>query len=502
MFTHSHPNSAVTSVPSANWVLIMPDHTMLELCRGGVESDGESTGITTDNTTATTTATTTITTPESAEDDSPFHHSSQVSSITFPKDARSKSSTSGVSVESSVDDEYHSNSENWNLQSLLQSILPQRLFSMSMNKSGGAGIQESSHEEEREEEEVIQTEPGREYDKRFTKYPFQPSLKKEQTVGYKEMVHSELKDTFASSVCVRGTNLTPEPIISPRKGNEGGHRRMATWHSETEFGSKPPVEGKRQARKEGGHGHIRHKLTAYVLTPRMHAILRVQPHPIKGLRDNLPSTGNLPNQLWSHERVFDVYVHPSSLPEVYFYSQRRRTTSTSFLVELAPIPQPNKYVPKSAESATSASDATDGDGHGVKSKRPEVGLPASLVVRLCFATKVVVDGSGMLAHISDPARVRVSEAEEEEEAEEGAESLLEVPVKVGHVMMSDLVRQQLEIKECSKIKMMHVMDKWKLSFVDKIKVVLQPLYYNKVRKWRTLLWVGYGEHEANREGGT
>ena len=46
--------------------------------------------------------------------------------------------------------------------------------------------------------------------------------------------------------------------------------------------------------------------------------------------------------------------------------------------------------------------------------------------------------------------------------------------------MSDLVRQQLEIKECSRVKILHVMDSWRISFVDGIKVVVQPINYEKV----------------------
>ena len=56
-------------------------------------------------------------------------------------------------------------------------------------------------------------------------------------------------------------------------------------------------------------------------------------------------------------------------------------------------------------------------------------------------------------------------------------SHVSVPVQV---LMSDLVRQQLEIKECSRVKILHVMDSWRISFVDGIKVVVQPINYEKV----------------------
>ena len=59
--------------------------------------------------------------------------------------------------------------------------------------------------------------------------------------------------------------------------------------------------------------------------------------------------------------------------------------------------------------------------------------------------------------------------------EEGGkeEPPVSVPVRVGQVPMSDLVRQQLEIKECSRVKILHVMDSWRISFVDGIKVAVQ-----------------------------
>ena len=99
-------------------------------------------------------------------------------------------------------------------------------------------------------------------------------------------------------------------------------------------------------------------------------------------------------------------------------------------------------------------------------------LPASLVVRLCFATTVVVKANGMSAHVLEPT--------EEHTDWEGKEECVVVGVKVGHVMMSDVVRRQLEIPECSRVKLLHVMDSWKMSFVDNIKVVIHPLNCSKV----------------------
>ena len=138
------------------------------------------------------------------------------------------------------------------------------------------------------------------------------------------MLNSELKDKFATSLCVRGSSLTPEPITSasPKKvkGHEPSHKRTPTWHDESQFRS--PTKTKKSDPK------TLRKLTPYVVTPRMHANLRVQPHPLKGLRHALKPDYKLLNKtplndLWSEKRVFDIFVHPSTLPEVYHYLKKK-----------------------------------------------------------------------------------------------------------------------------------------------------------------------------------
>lgn len=482
----------VSSVPSANWVMIMPDVTVMELARSGTDSDCDSVSATTVDT-----INTVPTSPDPTDDDTPFLNSTlHLPSNSFPKQARSKSSASATSAESSVDME-SSLSDNWNIHSLL--LKAQRLFSISglRDTMNQGSVQDTAGEIPEAiaegEDDIVRTEPSREHDSRFVEYPFhsQEGL----TMTHKDQLNSELKDRFATSLCVRGSNLTPEPITSasPQKTSvEPSHKRMATWHNESQFSTKSPIKNKRQVKQL-------QKLTPYVSTPRMRANLRVQPHPLKGLRLVLSSAQSEPSnksldRLWSQRRVFDVFVHPSTLPEVYHYMQKK-STSGSFLVEMAPIPQLNRYVPKTSETGSIKPDSTSADGNedgtaqGGVSSSPEGGLPASLVVRLCFATRVTVRGDEMLASVSETSYQQhqeemvvpgVSRGLSVAEEGERVEPRVSVSVRVGQVLMSDLARQQLEIRECSRVKILHVVDSWRMSFVDGIKVVLQPMNYNKV----------------------
>lgn len=484
------PVRVVNSIPSANWVMIMPDATTMELCRsGGVESDGDSTsgGATTD---------TILTPPDQPDEDTPFLASSMNSYLSAgfaPKESRSKSSASAASAESSVDTEA---TDNWNFSSMLTNAT-RRLLSISGLRESSGGIQETRETIEEGEDEVIRTEPGKHLrDSRFLQYPFQSE--EGLTMNNKELVNYELKDKFASSLCVRGSNLTPEPIIpaSPhhRGAAEPSHKRT----------SSVPISRQRVAgnpRATSGN-----RLVAYISTPRMHANLRVQPHPLKGLRPayTKPSSkdnNSHQNQLWPHQRVFDVFVHPSTLPEVYHYLQRK-SSGGAFLVEATPISQPNKYVAKNTESATKSESASlDGsnNGEGGVSHRQDTGLPPSLVVHLYFATQVTLQGDNMSASVITPPGERgtrsedpVPQAERRTGGEDPCMSMprgkrgtgsedphVTVPVRVGQVLMSDLVRRQLELKECARVKLLHVMDGWRMSFVDGIKVVIQPMNYER-----------------------
>jgi hypothetical protein len=462
--------------------MIMPDVTIMELVRGG-ESDCDSTSVATSDTMNT------VPTLDLTDEDAflQLSHNSQPqqssTGSSFPKDSRSKSSTSATSAGSSVDME-SSFGDNWNIQSLFTKA--QRLLSTYGLRGS---VQETSETEggiEEGEDDIIVTEPRPEHDTRFIEYPFHSQ--EGQTITHKDMLNTELKDKFATNLCVRGSNLTPEPITSgtPKKskGYEHSHKRTPTWYSEHQFRSKSPAKAQK-AKEQKAKSFT--KLTPYVSTPRMHANLRVQPHPLKGLRhSHTPSSSNL----WNEKRVFDIFVHPSTLPEVYHFMQKK-STSGSFLVELSPIAQLNKYVSRSAESESKA-DGSSADGSGGSrssslSQNQDGGLPSSLVVRLCFATHVVVRGDDMTTSLSETPQEEVPSGrggflvalEQGEEARK-EEPRVSVSVMVGQVLMSDLVRRQLGIKECSRVKVLHVVDSWRMSFVDGIKVVVQPINYEKV----------------------
>ena len=93
---------------------------------------------------------------------------------------------------------------------------------------------------------------------------------------------------------------------------------------------------------------------------------------------------------------------------------------------------------------------------------------------------MTVQGDDMTASLSETPREVVLSVGGGGEEGDKEEPHVSVPVRVGQVLMSDLVRQQLEIKECSRVKILHVMDSWRISFVDGIKVVVQPINYEKV----------------------
>ena len=431
---------------------------------GGTEPDCDSTSGATMET---------IPTPDPTDEDA-FLQLSQNSiqqTASFPKDSLSRSSASATSAGSSVDMESSIGTDNWNLQTLFTKA--QRLFSMYGGLRGGAGeAQERAVEEG--EDEIIMTEPGRD-DTRFIEYPFHSQ--EGVTMTYKEVLNSELKDKFATSLCVRGSSLTPEPITSASLKKVKGHKRTPTWHDESQLNhrSRSPAKTKKSDLK------TLRKLTPYVVTPRMHANLRVQPHPLKGLRHALMPDYKPLNKTPSEKRVFDIFVHPSTLPEVYHYL-KKKSTSGSFLVELSPIPQLNKYILKVEPGSKPDGAPSDGNnGNGTSPPRnSDTSLPASLVVRLCFATHVTVQGDDMTASLSETPREVVLSVGGGGEEGDKEEPLMSVPVRVGQVLMSDLVCQQLEIKECSRVKILHVMDSWRISFVDGIKVVVQPINYEKV----------------------
>ena len=93
------------------------------------------------------------------------------------------------------------------------------------------------------------------------------------------------------------------------------------------------------------------------------------------------------------------------------------------------------------------------------SEREQRGLPASLVVRLFFATKVYRRDDKMVALMS-----KESDLKEDE-----------IPIKIGHVLVSDLVRHQLGIAMCSGVILNQVKDEWRISYKQAPSLHVQPL---------------------------
>ena len=283
------------------------------------------------------------------------------------------------------------------------------------------------------------------------------------------------------------------------------HRRYNTWHSESDFRS----------------GRALRILPNYIGTLKMKAYLRVQPHSISQIGKR---TGTAPQCFWSHERVLDVFVHPSSIPEVFHYVQH--TPSASVLVELQPVELP--YIPKpkgpeeSSAPASKPSTVEEEDLPDLLSDMKEFGMIAdldpfsktperspkpaskpqdqsskpqdqssklqdqsskppersssktfcdSVIVRLCFATKLFCTDDGMKSEISGEKSEDISRPES-----------ADTPVKVGHVVMSDVIRQQLKIEECSLVQLFYVKDEWRANpGPTKSMVRLYPIGRKEVR---------------------
>ena len=260
------------------------------------------------------------------------------------------------------------------------------------------------------------------------------------------------------------------------------HRRIRTWHSETEFGS----------------GQGLRILPKYIGTPKMKAFLRVQPHSIHYNGTRLASAETL-LPLWNYERIFDVFVHPSSIPEVFHYVQHY--PNVSVLIELKPMESPYAQKPQSGAGDNTAQEPqprnkgaedppdilTDMREFGLiaksdqasklpdqSSRSPEWfsrlsdGFASSLVVRLCFATKIQCSDKGITSVISE---------EKSKDVNASMPKSLETPVAVGHIVMSHIVRQQLKIRECSLVQLLHVKDEWKAnpSYKKTTMLRLQPL---------------------------
>ena len=294
----------------------------------------------------------------------------------------------------------------------------------------------------------------------------------------------------------RTGSKTPEPTISSapstvskpasRSSGQQKHKKTKSWsHS-----SDP---------------NARLTLPKYVETPDMNAVLRVQPHSIGG-PDKFSmkgARGTTSGPQWDYSRIFDVYVHPSTLPEISNYyhfskhlgsflvqvkslntsskttalqssvanqnqNESRSTLPTSSSVDSDNISSPVSdtrmelsHIISTLAGLTSdvQSDASDASSSSARSAKPppNLALSDSLVLRLCFATKLVSCGDNNRVYpITHPPLEDSKETLPESEIRE------ELKIAPGHIVMSHIVQQQLQISTCSPVQVCHVTEEERL----------------------------------------
>ena len=225
------------------------------------------------------------------------------------------------------------------------------------------------------------------------------------------------------------------------------HERSYTWGSPSDFAVTQTEKRKIS------------NVPKCVNTPGLSAHLRVQPY------FAADAANEESDCLWIPERAFDVFVHPSSLPEVFLSLEDK---TSAILVDLVPIESPSKP-PQSREDQGRSGQESDFEIKRVTpilekqpvggSEREQKGLPASLVVRLFFATKVLRKDDKMVALLSDDSDVTNDE----------------IPIKLGHVLVSDLVRHQLGIAMCSGVILNQVKDEWRITYKQAPSLRIQPM---------------------------
>ena len=255
------------------------------------------------------------------------------------------------------------------------------------------------------------------------------------------------------------------------------------------------------------------KLPKYVETPEMNTLLRVQPHAIGGHGEMSGGAQDSAPQ-WECSRVFDVYVHPATLPEMsnHYHSS---THLGSFLVQLKPAKHSKSNSPQSqgqngssnlppasmtssdpppsshaeSDSVTSPVSDTgfelsrimsvvsssfqdspaDASNGASKSSRPlNLVLPDFLVVRLCFATTLVSGQDGRVGPLPPPPPSTTPKA--------FADSKRVLTVAPGHIVMSNVVRRQLRITSFSLVRVCNVKEEGRLPFAHRtVSIHLRPL---------------------------
>lgn len=303
-------------------------------------------------------------------------------------------------------------------------------------------------------------------------FPFHPTFR-----SPKKEVLDELLRTVPPSMSISGMDVRRE-AIPPLKSNSSGvrpssisgkssHERSQTWGSSSDF--LVPTSG-------GGERRRTSNALRGVNTPGLSARLRVQPY--------LSANDSDCQNVWTSERYFDVFVNPASLPEVFLSLEDK---SAAILVDLVPIESPSKPPQGRGSADDSGRGGVDSELNEINrisstlekqsvggSEREQKGLPASLIVRMFFATRI---RSSVVRRGGYGARTEHYQMETlfgEGVVSEG-DSVIEVPVEEGHILISDLVRHQLGVAMCSGVMVNQVKDEWRIAYKQVPSLQLLPL---------------------------
>ena len=236
----------------------------------------------------------------------------------------------------------------------------------------------------------------------------------------------------------------------------------------------------------------------------MDTLLRVQPHSIGGpdkysMKDGGQSSHGPPQ--WEYSRLFDVYVHPSTFPEISNYYHSSKNLG-SFLVqiksanplkassqsqgnqnEIQPPQPPQSADPAGADANTITSsisetrlelsrlfstiaefsspshdtDSDMSDGSSKSATSQPLTFAKALVLRLCFATKLVSGEDGRVCPLPHPPS---SDPGKPSEGQLECKEVLKVTP--GHIVMSHIVQRQLQTGACSLVRVSHVSDEGRL----------------------------------------
>ena len=287
--------------------------------------------------------------------------------------------------------------------------------------------------------------------------------------------------------------------VSPYKTYHSGmriqHGRQLSWHSSTQ---KEVAERKH--------------LPLFVPTPELDAPLRVEA---------LPQGEDLP---WPFNHCFDVYTHPLTLPDLYqtcIANQSEHQKEPFCLVRLSPAGsvttscqsegKRDPFVKADGQVASPSSERSDisplSEGKMDEKERDILvqvvaglwrGLTQSTtaadsrarpkqqqtsppnmqcqvaVARLIFATHIQFGKRSTRSSSLEEAVSRENSCNSSPEAP--CPPTLGVTVLPGHILMSDLLRQQLGLKVNSAVRLLHVKEQWRiLCCFYRVSITLTPL---------------------------